>query len=143
VLLERAISKRAVESVSKPHGLRKHETTRPIRPTEMANPVRGLRKLPKPTPLALTTTISESPHIRAHASITPSSADIGKAISRKVGIMATNTVAICPSPTPRLTIREVKRSMRRVSRRPVKVRRLILKNTSTSFNRYRDSMRTG
>jgi len=45
-------------------------------------------------PLALITTISESPESRAYASMTPKRVERGKAISRKVGIRDKNTRAI-------------------------------------------------
>jgi hypothetical protein len=94
VLLDRAISKRAVERVANPHGRRTNDTNSPVEPTARAKIPIGRINLRILTPLARRTTISESPHMRAKASITPRRVDIGRAISKKVGMIAKKTLAI-------------------------------------------------
>jgi hypothetical protein len=88
------MSNKAEDSVLKPHGRRIELTSKLTIATEMAKPITGFKTLRNPMPLAFITIISESPHIRAKASITPRSAAIGNAISKKVGIMAKKTLAI-------------------------------------------------
>ena len=142
VLFERAISKSAVERVANPHGLRTHDTKSPLPPTTSAKSERGAMNRRRLIPLARMTIISESPHRRAKASMTPRRVDMGSAISRKVGMIATNTVPICPNSTPRFTIREVSRNIRMVRRSPVNVSRLIAKNEEISFSTYRERIFT-